>query len=109
MSHEYQDRVSLELAERVASGLSDHPEWIVLARDNLDRWSRLNADAASLLRCYDEWRELLELPAAEIVAILRARTDVGQRLRQNSPFAGVLTPREVWEIKQRHRHDSNAA
>jgi hypothetical protein len=24
------------------------------------------------------------------------------RMRQSSPFAGVLSPREVWEIKKHH-------
>jgi CRISPR/Cas system-associated endoribonuclease Cas2 len=34
---------------------------------------------------------------------LCAETEEGQRLRQNSPFAGVLSPAEVWEIKSRLR------
>ncbi|GMV97924.1 MAG: hypothetical protein AMXMBFR83_22770 [Phycisphaerae bacterium] len=108
MGHEIQDRSSLEMARRIAAGLPDHPEWLELARANLERWSRLNRDAPGLLRCYDEWRELLRLPVERICALLTAQTDEGQRLRQNSPFAGVLTPREVWDIKARCRHDQSA-
>jgi len=40
---------------------------------------------------------------------LTTQSDEGQRLRQNSPFAGVLPPQEVWEIKRRMRNDQTAA
>lgn len=108
MSHAVQDRISLEIGQRVAAGLPTHPEWLDLARANLARWSQRNAGSPSLLRCYAEWQALLALPIAEIVAILTAETDEGQRLRQNSPFAGALTPAEVWEIKRRHHEASRA-
>ena len=101
MGHEVQDRISLELARRIADGLPEHPEWIDLARANLEHWSRRNSDSPRLLRCYAEWQQLLALPIPEIQRILTAQTDEGQRLRQNSPFAGVLSPQEVWEIKRR--------
>ncbi|MCK6485266.1 MAG: hypothetical protein HUU22_17380 [Phycisphaerae bacterium] len=110
MSHEYQDRVSLEIARRIAAGLPEHPEWLDLARGNLDRWSERNRDAPGLLRCYAEWREILGRPIVEICAVLTAETHEGQRLRQNSPFPGVRTPQEVWEIKRRYRtHDATTA
>lgn len=110
VGHEVQDQVSLELGRRVAAGLAKHPEWLELARANLDRWSRQNHDAPALLRCYDEWRELLSRPPAEIIAILTETSGEGQRLRQNSPFVGVLSPQEVWEIKSRlRRHATSAA
>jgi len=94
--------MSRELARRIAEGLRDHPEWIELARGNLERWSTRNKDSPSLLRCYAEWQAILARPVGEICAVLTADTDEGQRLRQNSPFAGVLTPAEVWEIKRRY-------
>jgi len=109
MDHSFQDAVSLELARRIADGLPEHPEWLEYARANLDRWSRRNNDAPSLLRCYQEWRELLAQPIPEIVRNLTADTDEGQRIRQNSPFAGILTPAEVWKIKSRIRHETSAA
>ena len=101
--------MSFELAQRIASGLPQHPEWLDLARANLDRWSRLNSNAPSLLRCYDEWKKLLERDVSEICAVLTAETEEGRRLRQNSPFAGVLSPGEVWEIESRHCHATTAA
>jgi hypothetical protein len=109
VNHEVQDSISFELAQRIASGLPLHPEWLELARANLERWSRLNSNAPSLLRCYDEWGKLLERNVSEICTALTNATEEGQRLRQNSPFAGVLSPDEVWEIKSRHRHATTTA
>ena len=109
MNHGFQDAVSLELARHIADGLPQHPEWIDLGRSNLDRWTRLNGQAPSLLRCYEEWRELLAQPIAGICAALTAETDEGQRIRQNSPFAGVIPPSQVWKIKARLRHATPAA
>ena len=88
MLHQSHDAVSLEIARRIARGLPVHPKWIDLARENLTRWSQRNRDAPGLLACYEEWRELLEHPVEEISAALVAESDKGQRLRQNSPFAG---------------------
>lgn len=109
MNHAFQDAVSLELARHVAIGLRIHSEWLDVARANLERWSQRNYQAPSLLRCYDEWRGILERPLDEICAMLVAETDEGQRLRQNSPFTGLLSPAVVWEIKARLRHATPAA
>ena len=108
MLHPSHDAVGLEIARRIARGLKDNPKWIELAKSNLQRWSRLNGDAPGLLACYREWQELLQRPAGEIASILVAQTDHGQRLRQNSPFAGILSPAEIWKIK-RQIHEATAA
>lgn len=105
VGHEYQDRVSLELARRIAVELPHRPEWMALAQDNLARWSERNRDAPGLMRCYAEWRAILAQPLKEVCAFLVAETDTARRLRTSSPFAGALSPREVWDIKERMRHD----
>lgn len=109
MGHEVQDRASLEMARRIAADLPRHPQWLNIARANISRWSQQNQDAPTLLRCYAEWKELLDRPLAEIAATLTNETDEGQRLRQNSPFVGILTPRQVWEIKRNARSHEKAA
>jgi hypothetical protein len=53
VGHEFQDAVSFELARRIAFGLPQHPEWLDIARANLERWSCENQNAPALLRCYD--------------------------------------------------------
>jgi hypothetical protein len=109
MNHLETNQVSLELARRIAAKLRRQPEVIDFARANLARWSRLNSTSPSLLRCYAEWREILSRPVDEICELLCSESDNAQRLRQNSPFAGVLTPAEVREIKSRFRHAPAAA
>lgn len=103
MSHRIHDEVGLELARRIADGLDHHPEWLELARENLRRWRDKNVNAPGLLRCYAEWAELLDKPIGAIRQVLLDPGHEGQRLRQSSPFAGVLSPREVWAIKRQVR------
>lgn len=104
MNHTITDQVSLELARRVAERVRRHPELVAVARANLARWSRQNSSAASLLRCYAEWQVILSRPLEDVCDLLCSETDEGQRLRQNSPFVGVLTPAEVWAIKSHFCH-----
>jgi hypothetical protein len=108
MSHQLIDTVSLELGRRTAAELRQRPEWLDLARSNVGRWIRQNGDVPSLRKSYEEWRVLLSRSLDEICSVLTAETEEGQRLRQNSPFAGVLPPREVWEIKARLRHATSS-
>ena len=104
MKHSETDQVSLELGRRVAERLRWQPELVAFARANLARWSRQNTSAPSLLRCYAEWQEILSRPVDKICDLLCSESDDAQRLRQNSPFAGVLPPAEVWEVKSRFHH-----
>ena len=104
MNHSQTDQVSLELARRVAERLRRQPALVDFARANLARWSQQNSSTPSLLRCYAEWQQILTRPVDEICDLLCAESDHAQRLRQNSPFAGVLTPAEVWAVKSRFRH-----
>lgn len=109
MGHELTDQISLELGRCVAARLRQQPDLLRVARDNLDRWSSLNANAPSLLRCYAEWREILNRPLEEICHLLSSDSEESRRLRQNSPFAGILSTKEVWELKQRYRHATATA
>ena len=106
--HELTDEISLAMGRCVATRLRRHPELLQVARENLDRWTRLNANAPGLLRCYAEWRGILDRPLDETCELLSSDNEEARRLRQNSPFAGVLNAREVWELKQQFRHATAA-
>lgn len=108
VSHAIHDRFGFELAKQIASGLPDNPEWIELARANLDRWSEQNRNSPGLLRCYEEWRNILNRPVSDICRVLLDPSEEGQRLRQSSPFVGVFPPAVIWEIKRRI-HEETAA
>ena len=109
MNHSETDQVSLALARCIAERMRWQPEVLDFARANLARWSRQNRSAPSLLRCYAEWQQILSRPVEEICNLLCSDSDNAQRLRQNSPFAGLLSPAEVWEVKSRFRHASATA
>jgi hypothetical protein len=111
MQHEVHDEISREIGRRVAARLREQPALLQIARDNLARWLLRNADAPALIRCYREWQTILDRPLPDICQILETDNEEGRRLRQNSPFAGVLRPSEIWSIKAaiRQRHAKIAA
>lgn len=100
-THEEVDRRSLALHARVAARLQTQPSLIRIAHDNLNRWrSQCDHDdpAATVIR---EWQDLLDsLSLDDLCGVLVRQDESADRLRQSSPFAGILSPAEVWEIKQ---------
>jgi hypothetical protein len=72
------------------------------ALDNLQRWTA-QSDAAEVPAVYQEWRKLLtNRDPQEIAEILLSDEENAVRLRQSTPFAGVLGAREIWKIKRCH-------
>ena len=93
-AHEWVDRRSLALHAAVATKLEAQPQLLEVARANLQHW--LSSNPAAALR---EWWQLLETtPLPELLALLRSPGDQATRLRQSSPFAGLLTPAERQSI-----------
>ena len=97
-SHEWIDRRSLALHEAVAAKLEANPALLGIARANLQRWLG-TAPRPALI----EWLELLDLtPLPQLLELLRSPGDHAARLRQSSPFAGLLTPEERQSILDRY-------
>lgn len=97
-SHEWIDQRSLALHEAVAARLKAQPQLLEVARANLRRW--LAARPAAVLR---EWQRLLDsLPLPQLVQLLRSPEEEAVRLRQSSPFAGILSPAERQAILARY-------
>jgi hypothetical protein len=97
-SHDWIDRRSLALHEAVAAKLDERPELLHVAHDNLARWLQRSPSPA-----LQEWRDLLgRATLADITTLLRSPADSAARLRQSSPFAGILTPQERRTIMDRH-------
>jgi hypothetical protein len=89
-SHQWIDQRSLALHEAVAAKLEAHPQLLDVARQNLERW--LQQNPATAVR---EWRRILDsTPLPEVVVLLRSSSEEAARLRQSSPFAGLLTTEE---------------
>lgn len=97
-SHTWLDRRSLALHEAVAARIEARPELLDVARANVARWNA-RAPGPALM----EWQRLLDqLSLPRLLALLRADDETAARLRQSSPFAGILTPQERLEILRRH-------
>jgi excisionase family DNA binding protein len=86
-------RRSLWLAFAVAGRIVVDPQGVrSLALRNLETMRKAaRGQARSWL---DEWERLLAAPIEDLLAALTSRSPSGRDLRQNSPFAGVLSGAE---------------
>jgi hypothetical protein len=100
--HSLLDRRALEMDRIVAQRLDENPEAVLgVARKNLERW--LGQCDASVRPVLMQWREILERPPERVREVLLGEDEESGRLRQSSPFCGILTPGERTEILMRHR------
>ena len=101
---------SLWLSQAVAAHLVRDPErTLERARRNLDKMlgSSARGSAKVWLR---QWQALLDGPVEDVLEALTSRSPRSRELRQNSPFAGVLSERERREVlagyARAHHEDS---
>ena len=101
--HARREIQSLEIHRRIAALLMTGPELVIgKALSNLDSWlaSRNPSTPGS---AYQEWRTLLHTRTPEeIASLIVSHDEDAVRLRQSSPFAGILSPQEIWSIKRSH-------
>ena len=85
---------SLWLHRAVAGKLAlDPPRVLRLARRNL--WRMREAHPRGRVRAdFDIWEDLLDGPMERLFDVLVSTSPLAVELRQNTPFAGVLTPAE---------------
>jgi len=94
------------MARAVAESIDRDPERLGLARarTTCERWLREYGPDPNV----EEWRGIISRSWEEIRRTLLDESERGARLRQNSPFAGVLPPRQRWDIYRKFRDDSTA-
>lgn len=99
-SHQFLDGLALAYHRAVAVRLREEPGAVVrAARENLARWLASGSFDSGTAAALREWLSILDASTTEeLLALLTAETDEGQRLRQSSPFAGVLTEEERLKI-----------
>jgi excisionase family DNA binding protein len=87
-------RRSLWLAHAVAGELVARPDPVIRhARQNL-----LHAQVKGAAKWNAEWQRLLDGPIEQILAALTSPSLRSRELRQNSPFAGVLSEERRREV-----------
>lgn len=84
---------SLWLAYAIAGRIAREPETALkLATSNLEKMRKTSRGQAN--RWLDEWERLLDGPVEKILEQLVSRASKGREMRQNAPFAGLLTESE---------------
>ena len=82
------DEENRERDRRLAELIRRRPEVIKLAERNLQNWA---ARWGKLTDAWQEWAQLLRmLTPAQVADFLESTTPKANRLRQSSPFFGVL-------------------
>jgi len=103
MRHDLIDRRNLDLNRLVAKKIRRQPELMDLVRDKLDRTLgefRLSESCKNALR---EWETIFSLKSFnEILEILVEDSEEGNRLRQSTPFTGILSQQERGEVFRRY-------
>lgn len=95
-SHRLIEARSLAMHALIARKLSRNPALLELARKNIDRWRLRFTDHVPLW--LEEWSELLKQPWERVAALIVEPSENASRLRQSTPFTGILSNAERWKI-----------
>ncbi len=98
--HRRIEQRSLRLHRAVADKLLRNSAVLAKARARVERW---RLDGSVHRRYADAWLRVLSLSPEEISERLADPGETMCALRQCSPFAGALAPRERWRILRRAR------
>lgn len=90
--HRILDARSLAMHCKIAQKISKNPELIDIPLRNLERWRHRSGGKPP--RYIDEWQRILEQPWPKVAAMISSCSENATRLRQSSPFAGVLNSKE---------------
>lgn len=100
-SHRLLEARSLAMHAVIAARIERDPSLLAIPRNNLQRWrSRWENDPPPW---FEEWREILSRSWPEIAALITELSETAARLRQSSPFAGVLSATERRRIYEAFR------
>ncbi len=104
-THKEIDQRSLFLAQEIVKKIERDPDHAAIkkARNICLRWKEKGQQGA-----VDEWLELLQQPWEQIRAVLLDTTEKGKRLRQSSPFCGVLSAQDRWELYRKFNENETA-
>jgi hypothetical protein len=106
--HRLIDERSLAFHRRIAEKVGEDPSLLENARANLQRWLKTCSPGVRLTLL--EWQQVLQLPFETLLTFLVSTDERATRLRQSSPFSGILTEAErLAIIREFHARESAAA
>lgn len=95
--HRLAEERSLAYHAVIANRLVREADLLSRARARVHEWLARGEPAPFYARA---WASILEQSTAEIAAFLVDTGERARELRQSTPFAGALTPRERWRVWQ---------
>ena len=103
--HNRIERRSVALHRAVAERIRQNPALMDKARENLEKYlDQYLRENRTLPKALSEWWDILTNQSLEtVLAFLVSSDEPAFRLRQSSPFAGILEPRERWKIYEAYR------
>ena len=94
--HDRLDEIRRRTHLAIAAKIDADPTLLDVPGRNIQRWTR---HFGYLHPAYAEWLRILECPWSEVRKLLVADDEKSKRLRQSTPFVGVLSP---WERRTIH-------
>jgi hypothetical protein len=101
--HARLDARSLAYHTLIAEKVRADPALLDHARDNLRRWKGRFKEQGAYMLVFDEWQAILNGPIEGLLRVLTDPSERATRLRQSSPFPGVLTDEERHGIFEQYR------
>ena len=93
--HQLAEARSLGYHRLIAEKVRSNPELLARARDRVEGWLSGRLPFAGDPEYAGAWKEVLGRSSAHVIRVLTADDERSRELRQNTPFAGVLTPGEI--------------
>ena len=100
-AHRVLDARSLAMHAVIAQKIERNPHLLRIPRRNLARWQAQRQGATPTW--LTEWQRILDKPWPVIAVLVTELTENATRLRQSSPFAGVLSASERRRIYEAFR------
>ena len=102
-THERNDRYSLLLHRDLARLLRSDESLLARGRRNILRWQAMHGHSVP---AWDEWLRLIDSGADAVAKIMVDEGEEATRLRQSTPFAGIVPNRRRWELLKESRREA---
>jgi hypothetical protein len=101
--HRRLEEQSLALHREIARRLRQNPDLLARVRERLSKDINSDRFSISLIDAMQEWFDFLNTSSVEqILEFLVDEGENARRLRQSTPFAGILTQEERRRILEKH-------
>jgi hypothetical protein len=101
--HEVLDDRSLAMDRVIADKIRANPKLVQIALANIERWLSNPDYSESNQQAVLEWKRIIENSSLDaLLTLLESSSEEARRLRQSSPFCGILTAEERAAILRKY-------